>query len=275
MKHLLLLLALALTPAAQAFPPAPFHRVYGVLRDDRGNPLQSGAGIVILSGAGNQEIVRAPSDTSVGPGLNYSLSVPMDAATTPELYTVSALRPSLPFTIRVVRNGVSFVPIQMVGATWTIGEPGAMTRLDLTLGIDSDGDGLPDAWEMDIINSDQTGRFRTLADISPGADIDGDGLTNMQEYIAGTYALEKLDGLRLEILGIANGLAHLRFVAVTGRTYQIKGSPALDSPVNQPFSREASGASPTAFFRSPDVRIVDAYVPVGEASSGFFRLYAE
>jgi hypothetical protein len=163
----------------------------------------------------------------------------------------------------------------MVGATWTIGQPGGMTRLDLTLGIDSDSDGLPDAWELDMINSDQTGRFRTLGDVNPADDIDADGLTNLQEYIAGTYALERLDGLRLEILGVADGMAHLRFVGVTGRTYHIRGAGALDSLQNQPFSRVPSGANPTTFFRSPDVRVIDAYIPIGEAPNGFYRLYAE
>ena len=275
MKHLLLLFAFASAFTAQAFPPAPFHKIYGVLRDERGNPLGSGAGIVILSGAGNQEIVRAPSDAAVGPGLNYSLSVPMDAATTPELYTVTALRPSLPFTIRVVRNNVSFVPIQMVGANWTIGQPGGMTRLDLTLGIDSDGDGLPDAWEQDLINSDTTGRFNSLADVRPGDDADGDGLSNLFEYIAGTYALERVDGLTLKIMGVANGQARMQFMGVTGRTYHIKASASLDSFTIQPFSTDPAGTNPSSYFRAADVRMIDVYVPVGSSPAGFFRLYAE
>jgi hypothetical protein len=66
------------------------------------------------------------------------------------------LRPSLPFTIRVVRNNVSFVPIQMVGANWTIGQPGGMTRLDLTLGHRQRWRRSADAWEQDLINSDTT-----------------------------------------------------------------------------------------------------------------------
>ncbi len=44
-------------------------------------------------------------------------------------------------------------------------------------GPDTDGDGMPDAWEL--IN------FGTLA-AGPGDDPDGDGKTNLQEYLAGT-----------------------------------------------------------------------------------------
>ncbi len=269
---LLVLLLGATTFPAFAYPPAPFHRIYGTVRDTRGNPLATGAGTIILSGAGNVEIIRTISDTKGGPGRNYALSVPMDVGSTPLLYSVSAMRPFLPFTIRVIIKGVSYVPIEMAGATWNIGDPSATTRLDLTLGIDSDGDGLPDQWENDLINGDITGRLHSLTDVNPNDDLDGDGMTNIQEYIAGTYALSSEDGLSLKIIEVKNGVARLQFFAISGRTYGIRSSANLADFVTQDFSLLPTGANAAAFYQSDDVGIVDAYVTVGATPATYFEL---
>ena len=111
-----------------------------------------------------------------GIGVNYRVNLPMDGNTTGQLYQVSALRPTLPFSIKVQIRGVAYVPIQMAGRVWTTPKAGEIHRLDLTLGVDSDGDGLPDAWEQALIDNDRSGRLRTLADVKPGDDLDGDGL---------------------------------------------------------------------------------------------------
>lgn len=266
-----ILMCAAALPAF-AYPPAPFHRIYGSVRDDHGNPLATGVGTIILSGTGNVEIIRGTSDTEIAPGINYSLSVPMDSGTSAQLYTVSALRPTLPFTIRVVINNVSYVPIQMVGATWTIGDPGLSTRIDLTLGVDSDNDGLPDQWELDLIDSDFSGQLHSLADVRPGDDLDGDGLTNLQEYIAGTYALDQTDGLFLKVLSVNNGLARMQFLAINGRTYSIKSSIGLATFTQQAFSIVPTGANPALYYQSDDVRTVDAYVPVNGETKTFYKL---
>ena len=97
-------------------------------------------------------------------------------------------------------GGRSYVPFQITRLPPTVGLPGTRTRLDLTLGLDSDNDGLPDAWEQLLIDNDRSGRLRTLADVKPGDDVDGDGLTNYQEYLLGTYALDPLDGLALTVV---------------------------------------------------------------------------
>jgi hypothetical protein len=47
----------------------------------------------------------------------------------------------------------------------------------IAAGVDSDGDGLADAWEME--------QFDTLR-ATPGRDSDGDGAINLEEYLAGT-----------------------------------------------------------------------------------------
>src|SRR4051812_21122037 len=75
----------------QAAPPAPSFTVYGALRDDHGNPVPTSVGTVILTRQTSEEIVRSPSDTSLGTGLNYLLHVPMDSGTTSTPYKANAM----------------------------------------------------------------------------------------------------------------------------------------------------------------------------------------
>jgi hypothetical protein len=104
-------------------------------------------------------------------------------------------------------------------ASWTAAEPTPGRRLPVT-GPDTDGDGLPDAWEQ--VNGTQP----FVADA--GADPDGDGMTNLQEYQAGTHPLDPASVLAVQSLAISQGLLSLQFTAVSNRTYTLLGgtSPA-------------------------------------------------
>src|SRR5690606_2852999 len=96
-------IAACIAGPALAFPPAPFHRIHGMIRDDLGNPLGSGDAVVILSDADNREIVRAPTDAASGTGINYSLAVSMDHGLREKSREPDALQSAYPFTIRVVK----------------------------------------------------------------------------------------------------------------------------------------------------------------------------
>lgn len=369
------LLLCLLAHTASAFPPAPFYKIYGTVRDDRGNPLASGGGIVILSGvytafgngtvsggtisgvfltqggsgftsapsvtfsggpgtgatgvavltngvvtgvtitnpgsgytapvtvgitgggARTLEIERSITDSSIAPGINYSLSVPMDSGTTSQLYAVTAMRPLLPFTIRVVVNGVNYVPMQIAAATtpfwtskinsdnspgistqgnyWAIGLPAGKLRLDLWLGLDSNNDGLPDDWQWDIVNSDSTGEYTDFTQIAPNA-LGRNGMTFLQNYMLGTYPLEALDGLNFTIDSVTNGIAKLHFQAITGRTYHISSSSDMKTWTKpHPFSLSSDGSNPGSFHQADAAKIQNIYVPVTGASKRFFKLYVE
>jgi Bacterial TSP3 repeat len=272
---LIVVALLATVSQAWAFPPAPPFTYFGTVRDETGRPLGTGQGIVIVSGPA-AELTRSTIDITRGVGVNYAVNIPLDANTTGGLYQVSALRPAMPFTIRVLIEGTNYVPTQMAGRAWTIGKAGTRERLDLTLGIDSDGDGLPDSWEQSLIDTDPSGRLRTLADVKAGDDSDGDGLSNLTEYHLGTYALDKTDGLTLDIKDIVNGKAHLQFAVVTGRTYSLTSSSNLTTWTAEPLlSSPAATASLEKALRAADTTLVDVYVPLTGRSSLTFRLHGQ
>ena len=366
---------------ANAYPPAPDYRIYGSVRNERGDPLASREGSVILSGfqysafgsasvgggaitgvainnggsgftsaptvtfsggpgtgatgtavltngvvtgvtvtnpgsgytepvivgiAGGGglplEIVRSLTDSSIAPGVNYSLSVPMDSGTAAQLYEVSAMRPLLPFTIRVVIRGVNHVPIQIKapesaagmafwrpridsvnspgissqGNRWAIGLPAGKLRLDLWLGVDSNNDGLPDEWQQQVVNADTTGRLTDFSQVDPNADFSGNGMTNMDKFLTGVYALEPLDGLHFNLDAITDlsvptsgnppvpvRVAKLHFQAITGRTYHISTTSDMQNWTNpQPFSLKTDGTEPATHYLADESKILNIYVPL-------------
>jgi len=203
-----------------AFPPAPHHTFFGMVRDELGRPLE-GEKVEVLFETSTGRLVR----TGVGlglPGINYRMRVPMDAGTTADLYNPVAMRYAMPYRIRVRVGAKVYLPIEMVGDLGKMGQPGEETLLNLTLGEDSDGDGLPDAWERALLAQGQG-----LGDINPNDDTDGDGMSNLNEYISGNYAFDKDDGLRLDIVERVEGGTVLEFMGIQGRTYTIKGSADL------------------------------------------------
>lgn len=82
---------------------------------------------------------------------------------------------------------------------------------------DSDGDGMPDSWEM--ANGTQVG----IADAD--ADPDNDGRTNLEEYIAGTHPGEASSEFTVEIS--LNPGPEITFNSVVGRRYTLEYSEQL------------------------------------------------
>jgi hypothetical protein len=272
------ILALSLLPplAALAFPPAPHHEIHGLVRDQWGNPLTiDHARIVLRTDAGTE--VRGVVTPGMEPGVNYRLLVPMDAAITPDLYRRNALQTLVPFRIRVQVGDTAYLPIQMKGDYSLLGEPAGVTRIDLTLGTDSDGDGLPDAWKDMVIA--MMGGGLTRADIRPQDDLDGDGMTNLQEYIAGTYAWDPNDKLWLDIIEVRDADVLLEFSTINGRSYRIWGSSDLRewAPVRFRLPAFDAPGETRASYVAPNVRRLTAEVPRVEIIENprFFRLQVQ
>ena len=83
---------------------------------------------------------------------------------------------------------------------------------------DSDGDRLPDAWEMKY--------FGTLA-YRPLDDPDHDGMNNLAEYLAGTDPTDPKSKLALDILVVGNEV-RVSWPATTNATQYLQGRYRLD-----------------------------------------------
>jgi len=250
-----------------AFPPAPHHVFYGVVRDEMGRPLE-GANVEVLFETSSGRLVRTGVGPGWSPGINYRMRVPMDSGTTADLYNPVAMRYEMPYKIRVQVGSQVYLPIEMVGDLGKIGKPGKATLLNLTLGEDSDGDGMPDAWERALLAQGQT-----LEDINPNDDTDGDGMSNLDEYISGNYAFDKDDGLRLDIVARVEEGTVLEFMGIQGRTYTIKGSPDLEEWSELVFQVDGEEGD-FEYVRADKVQNFLVIVPQGEGDDPvkFFQL---
>src|SRR5690606_1650114 len=80
--------------------------------------------------------------------------------------------------------------------------------------VDSDGDGLPDSWEL--------AHFGSLAG-SPVQDTDQDGLNDLAEWRSGTNPLDPKSGLHIaSVLNAGEGSVEIRWEATAGRYYSVE-----------------------------------------------------
>ena len=139
--------------SSYAFPPAPHHTFQGLLRDEHGRPITWENNSKIIFESNNGSKIASEAGKIISPGINYVVHVPMDSGTISGLYKPYAMLANMPFNIIVQIGNKSYLPIEMIGEIKKIGLPGQTTNLDLTIGEDSDGDGLPDAWERALLKN--------------------------------------------------------------------------------------------------------------------------
>ena len=97
---------------------------------------------------------------------------------------------------------------------WKAASPTAGRANTDPLTVDSDLDGLPDAWEADH-------GFDPANPLDASADADADSQSNLAEYLAGTDPQDPEDVLELSI-ELDDGLQRLWFRAQPGRSYSVQ-----------------------------------------------------
>ena len=267
-----LAIAALLPLAAQAFPPAPYHLIYGMVKDEYGTPLMSAQAKVVFVSSNGVAVA-----TTVAPGLaigvNFALEVPMDAGTAAGLYKATAQKSGALFKLYVVVGGVTNTPIQMTGGYKVLGKPAAQTNLDLTLGEDTNGNGIPDAWEYAFLGA--LGLDIDFATLRAGTDYALDGRTLLQEYQLGNYPFDVADSFSVKMADFNGGAAVLEFSTMSGRSYTVLGSPDLKQWTGLSFTipSENTGGVHT-YYAAPDIRTLQVQVvqPGGGATMRFFKL---
>jgi len=90
----------------------------------------------------------------------------------------------------------------------------------LAPGIDSDADGIADAWERTYTN--------TLGAFTATSDTDHDGSTDLEEYLAGTNPLDANDNLRITSFTRAGTYNTLWWTSEPTRFYRVERCATLD-----------------------------------------------
>ena len=89
--------------------------------------------------------------------------------------------------------------------------------------LDTDGDGLPDAWELEQGLDPLDPRDARL-------DTDGDGFDNLAEFAAGTDPRDPRSRLTIESVEARPGGVTIRFTAIAGKSYSLQFSTAANGP---------------------------------------------
>lgn len=267
-------LAVAFASAlVRAFPPAPYYTLFGLVRDQVGATLKvDGAELILLKDG--KEIGRAPVSKDLRGDFNYELKISVDLnLPSTRAYSETAVAAGGLISIVVTMNGQQFYPIGVSGSLRpTAG--GERVRLDLNLGEDKDGDGLPDAWEewqLYLAGRRPGPTGWDLSLITREGDFDGDGISNFHEYIAGTFAADPSDRFELRLLGKTATAVQLEFFSITGKVYTVEESADLKTWTTVPFSLSAQGAE-QARYQAPEVGIRSVFVKSPATTSRFYRL---
>jgi len=268
-------LALLAGSALQAFPPAPHYTLYGMVRNQVGQSLDVDGAVLILLKNG-VEVGRTPVTTPVV-DQNYELRVRIDVARpATDLYSTGAIEAGGFFSLVVEMNGKFFYPIEVSGDL-TAGIGGERAQLDLTLGADLDGDGLPDAWEewqlyqAGMYPNDDYGWPIDL--ITRDGDYDGDGASNYFEYVAGTFAGDATERFSLAIKEKTASQVRFEFYSITGKVYTIERSFTLtgDDWERVALTIGAPGVG-SEVYQADAVGIRSAFVIPDPDDKAFYRL---
>jgi hypothetical protein len=259
----------------RAFPPAPHYTIHGFVRDQVGQTLTAeGAALILLKDG--LEISRTPIKSGIKLDQNYELNISIDqnrSGTT--IYSEKALASQGLFSLVVEMNGVFFYPIEVSG-NLTAGKGGEHIRLDLNLGEDSDGDGLPDVWEQWQLYQaglfpDENGDWQ-IDLITRNGDYDGDGTSNWLEYIAGTFAGDATEKFSLEIKQKLPASVRFEFFGITGKSYTIEHSVDAMTWTRLPFSTGTFSAGEVSH-TATGVGVLSAFTaPTAGATKEFYRL---
>ncbi len=238
------LLVVPFNPATDAAALAAFRAAYGT------NGILVGPWSGKLDNAGESVELYRP-DTPQGPAHPDAGFVPLI------LVDRVVYSDAPPWPTNADGGGASLRRIQAPAygndpENWTASAPSAAQPND---GADTDGDGLPDAWEL----AHGTNPFVPDADADP----DHDGMSNLQEFLAGTDPQSALSLLKLSAAINSPGSVTLQFMAISNHTYSV-------------LYRNALSAGPWAVLASAESRstnrtetIVDA---LGVSTNRFYRL---
>lgn len=179
--------------------------------------------------SGGPAMVFATQLTNINDQFSFLLRVPCETPEPGQLASTNVVNLTTPANryrrLTVMLDGQLLTMLNGTNEiTAFLTDRGRAERIDLRLGappIDSDGDGLADAWELQHFgNLNQNG----------SGDFDGDGVSNLREYRAGTNPTDPNSRFEVvEITKVAGGMS-IRWTSQSGRTYRVKRADSLLTP---------------------------------------------
>lgn len=263
------LLAVLLTSRALAAGiPEPGLVLYGVVQQvDRGqtNRLTTGTLECRIRPSSGTPITLRTNLQNINDQFSYVLIVPFETRLTGMTLSEGALE-LLPTGTSYARaasidgSSARFVISSSTNFTFGPLDRGRLERVDLVISnqpADSDGNGLPDAWEM--------AHFGRLG-VDPQADPDRDGLSNRQEYVAGTDPSDPQSAFRfIAVTHEPPSGVLVQWASVADRSYTLLRSTELLGAYTI-VSSNLVATPPVNSFRDPSA---------GSTGSFFYKLRVE
>jgi hypothetical protein len=193
--------------AAHAGIPEPGMVLYGKVFDASGSLVTSGELTCFYEAiaGGDPVVVTSPLREINGQGgpYSYKMMIPFEKILSGHPASASAIPlSSVPVEyIRVVSlNGTDISRSDRV--LLSTANRGAVEEVTvMPLPEDSDGDGMADAFEQQIIDADPGDDIATLEDVLPDHDFDGDGESNLEEWQYGSSPVDPMSARRGDVDG--------------------------------------------------------------------------
>jgi hypothetical protein len=189
----------------------------------------SGWWVVDVSNPAPPALVRAY--TSQGPILNVA-AAGTNLVLGTSANTLAGMNASAPLT---PVQTASFGPV--VNALRLAASPTLAVSVEDEAGLaifsasdDLNQDGIPDWWEMQIVNASAAtnGPIHTIWDVRPTDDFDGDGASNYAEYLAGTSPVDPASVFMMSAQAPAGGgTMNIQWTSAAGKIYTLYKSTDL------------------------------------------------